>query len=134
VPGSSDSFGLTGTIGDYTYSSPSFSAASPARPYTPPDGVSISGPTLAYISGGELSSDGMPPPGRRSRGSGTNSPPAPAHYPATVPRSHRFNPVASPATRAVRGAHKRRGSRSNEDSDDDDEEYLVTSNVGNADS
>ena len=125
---------MSGTIGDYTYSSPSFSAASPARPYTPPDGVSISGPTLAYISGGELSSDGMPPSGRRSRGSGTNSPPASVPYAATVPRSHRFNPLASPATRAsVRGAHKRRGSRSNDDSDEDDEEYLATNNSGSAD-
>lgn len=133
LPGS-DSFGLSGTLGDYTYSSPAFSAASPARPYTPPDGVSISGPTLAYISGGELSSDGLPPSGRRSRGSGTNSPPASLPYAATVPRSHRFNPLASPATRAsVRGAHKRRGSRSNDDSDEDDEEYLATNNSGSAD-
>jgi hypothetical protein len=106
------------TIGDYTYSS------SPARPYTPPDGASISPPTLAYtLSAGELSSDGMPSSGRHSRGSGTQSPPA-IPYAATVPRSHRFNPIMAPTTRAsVRGAHRRRSSRSNDDSDDEDDDF-----------
>ncbi|KAF9469709.1 hypothetical protein BDZ94DRAFT_1278880 [Collybia nuda] len=127
---------LSTSIGEYSYSSPSFSAPSPARPYTPPDGASISPPSLMYNSAGELSSDGMPSSGRHSRGSGTHSPPASIPYAATVPRSHRFNPLASPATRAsIRGAHRRRSSRSNDDSDDEDDDFqpaLVSG--GNADS
>lgn len=122
------------TVGDsYTYSSPT-------RPYTPPDGASISPPALGgyTLSAGELSSDGMPPTsGRASRGSGTHSPPASLPYGATVPRSHRYNPIMAPTTRAsVRGAtHRRRGSlRSNDDSDEDDDQDFQPSSVsGNAD-
>jgi hypothetical protein len=49
---SNDGFGtlnLTSTIGDYTYSSPSFTTTPSARPYTPPDGASISGQTLGSV-------------------------------------------------------------------------------------
>lgn len=124
------------TVGEYTYSS------SPARPYTPPDGASISPPALGsyHLSAGELSSDGMPPTsGRASRGSGTHSPPASLPYSATVPRSHRFNPIMAPTTRSsVRGAHRRRGSlRSNDESDEDDDQDFQPSSIptgGNADS
>jgi len=117
---------LAGGLGDYTYS-PSFAASSPARPYTPPDGVAISPPTLTYnLSGGEMSSDGAPS-GRLSRGSGTHSPPASIPYAATVPRSHRFNPIAMPATRANVRAQRRRSTRSNDDSDDEDEEFQPAS-------
>ncbi|KAF5385263.1 hypothetical protein D9615_001152 [Tricholomella constricta] len=117
------SLNLPSTVGEYTYSS------SPARPYTPTDGASLSPPSLSYtLSAGELSSDGMPS-GRRSRGSGSHSPPAASiPYAATVPRSHRFNPVVAPNVRAsVRAAHRRRSSRSNDDSDDEDEEFQPTS-------
>jgi hypothetical protein len=118
---------LTSTIGDYTYASPSFAAASPARPYTPPDGASISGQTLAYISGGELSSDS----GRRS---GTHSPPAGMPYAATVPRSHRFNPLAS-STRVSARTHRRKPSRSNDDSDEEDDDFQPNATTaGSADS
>jgi hypothetical protein len=122
---------LPSTIGDYTYSS------SPARPFTPPDGVSISPPALGgsyTLSAGELSSDGMPSnSGRLSRGSGTHSPPASVPYAATIPRSHRYNPIMAPATRAsVRGAHRRRGQ---DDSDDEDDEFQPnTASAGSADS
>jgi hypothetical protein len=53
-----------------------------------------------------------------------HSPPS-VPYAATVPRSHRFNPIAVPASRtnAKAVAHKRRPSRSNDDSDDEDEEF-----------
>jgi hypothetical protein len=58
-----------------------------------------------------------------SRGSGSQSPPA-VPYSATVPRSHRFNPIAVPPNRAsARAAHKRRNSKVNDESDDDDEEF-----------
>ncbi|KAG5645347.1 hypothetical protein DXG03_006409 [Asterophora parasitica] len=110
-------------VGEYTYSS------SPARPYTPADGASLSPPSLSYtLSAGELSSDGMPS-GRHRRGSGSHSPPATSiPYAATVPRSHRFNPVVAPNVRAsVRAAHRRRSSRSNDDSDDEDEDFQPTS-------
>ncbi|KAF8079057.1 hypothetical protein FPV67DRAFT_1663712 [Lyophyllum atratum] len=100
------SLNLPATVGDYTYASP------PARPYTPADGASLSPPTLSYtLSAGELSSDGMPS-GRHSRGSGSHSPPA-IPYAATVPRSHRFNPIMAPTTRAS------------------DEEFQPTSLIGN---
>jgi hypothetical protein len=112
-------------MNEYTYSSSStFSPPSPPRSFSPADGIHASPPTLTYnISAGELSSDGMPT-GRASRGSGTHSPPS-VPYAATVPRSHRFNPIAVPANRtsAKAAAHKRRPSRSNDDSDDDDEEF-----------
>ncbi|RDB28772.1 hypothetical protein Hypma_015980 [Hypsizygus marmoreus] len=120
-PISFNTLNLASSLGDYTYSS------SPARPYTPPDGASISPPTLSYtLSAGELSSDGMPS-GRHSRGSGTHSPPASIPYAATVPRSHRFNPIMAPSTRAsVRNAHRRRSSRSNDDSDEEDDDFQPT--------
>ena len=64
------------------------------------------------------------PTGRASRGSGTHSPPS-VPYAATIPRSHRFNPIAVPVNRTSgrAAAHKRRLSKSNDDSDDDDEEF-----------
>jgi hypothetical protein len=120
---------LPNAVSEYTYSS------TPVRPYTPVDGASVSPPTLSYtLSAGELSSDGMPS-GRHSRGSGSNSPPVGIPYAATVPRSHRFNPIAVPTARAsVRAAHRRRSSRSNDDSDDEDEEFHPTSTAPGTDS
>ncbi|KNZ80578.1 hypothetical protein J132_04820 [Termitomyces sp. J132] len=68
------------TATEYTYS------PSPARPYTPEDGHSVSPPSLTYqLSAGELSSDGMPS-GRRSRASTISGSPANVSYAATVPR------------------------------------------------
>jgi hypothetical protein len=99
-------------LSDYSYSS-SYTTASPARPFTPAD-TGISPPTLYNLSAGEMSSDGMQS-GRLSRGSGSHSPP----FPASVPRSHRYNPLAAPATRAKVA---RRRSTKNDDSDDDDDD------------
>jgi hypothetical protein len=62
-----------------------------------------------------MSSDGMQS-GRHSRGSGSHSPP----FPASVPRSHRFNPIAAPATRSK--APVRRRSTKNEESEDDEDD------------
>jgi hypothetical protein len=126
-----NSLNLPNTIGDYTYSS------SPARPYTPSDGASIAPPALGggyALSAGELSSDSMPPAssGRHSRGSGSHSPPATIPYAATVPRSHRFNPIVPPATRASVRGQKRR--MSNDDSDEDDDFQPNTSGAGSPDS
>jgi len=121
---------LSGTVGDYTYS---LGAPSPARPYTPPDGASISPSTLTYnLSGGEMSSDNAS--GRISRGSGTQSPPAPVSYQATVPRSHRFNPIAAPTSSRPTLRHKRRASRSNDESDDEDEDFQPAPVTGSPDS
>lgn len=118
---------LSGNIPDYTYSS--MGAPSPGRPYTPPDGASISPNTLAYsLSAGEMSSDNAS--GRVSRGSGTQSPPATIPYQATVPRSHRFNPMAAPASSRPTLRHKRRASRSNDESEDEDEEFQPTAATG----
>ncbi|TFK26813.1 hypothetical protein FA15DRAFT_259318 [Coprinopsis marcescibilis] len=130
---------LSGNVGGYTYSS--MGASSPARPFTPPDGASISPHTLAYdLSGGEVASD--PSSGRASRGSQRSSPapsvsspgPTTVSFPSSVPRSHRFNPMAaSPASRPNL-RHKRRASRSNEETDDEDEDFQPPVTGGNADS
>jgi len=104
---------------EYTYSSASFSPASPPRPYSPPE--SIAPQALVY-------SDDS----RTSRGSGSQSPPA-IPYAATVPRSHRFNPIAVPANRPSRvaAAHRRtRSTRSHDSDDEDDEEFKPDSNAG----
>lgn len=112
------------TATEYTYS------PSPARPYTPDDGQSVSPPSLTYqLSAGELSSDGMPS-GRRSRAGTTGGSPANVSYAATVPRSHRFNPIAQTSMRpAARAQHKRKLSR--EDSDEEDEEFMPPQASGN---
>jgi hypothetical protein len=78
------------------------------------ESASISPPTLTYgLSAGEMSSDDSHATGeRRNR-----------HYSATVPRSHRYNPLATPATRSsARNAHKRRNSKSSNDQESDAEE------------
>jgi hypothetical protein len=107
-------------------------SSSPARPFTPPDGAGISPAGLYSLSAGEMSSDGLPS-GRHSRGSGTHSP-ASSHgvpYPATVPRSHRFNPIAVPPTRR---APRRKATR-DVDSDDEDDDFQPTiSSSANPDS
>jgi len=119
-----NSLNLTTGMTDYTYATSSYTTtASPARPYTPPDGASISPPTLTYgLSAGEMSSDSLTS-GRRSRGSGASTPPQNIPYAATVPRSHRFNPIAAPAARVTRSAHRRKSSRSNDDSDEEDDDF-----------
>jgi hypothetical protein len=108
-----------GNLGEYTYPPSYTHTASPARPFTPPDGVGIS-PALYDIGPGELSSDTQS--GRRSRGSGTHSP-ASSHGYAAVPRSHRYNPIAPPPTRA---RPQRRKSTRQDDTDDEDEEFQPT--------
>ncbi|EEB98140.1 hypothetical protein MPER_02406, partial [Moniliophthora perniciosa FA553] len=80
-------------------------------------------------NGGDVSSDERS--GRNSRGS-NRSPPPPVPYAATVPRSHRYNPIAVPAvptpntaTRtSVRRARSTRSNtlRSNDDSDEVEED------------
>lgn len=114
-----DSLNLTNTIGEYSYSS-SYTTASPGRPYTPPEN-GVSPPAVYNLSAGELSSDGLAS-GRRSRGSGTHSPaPVNSVLYASVPRSHRFNPIAAPATRSVTKAARRKSR--NEDSDEEDDDF-----------
>lgn len=106
----------------YNYGAPAYTT-SPPRSFSPAvEPASISPPTLSYhLSAGEVSSDEshMATAGRRSRGS-----PAPSiPYASTVPRSHRYNPIAIPATRAnTRAAHRRRASKSNEPEHDSDAE------------
>jgi hypothetical protein len=124
-----DSLNLTNTIGEYSYSSTSYTTASPGRPYTPPDN-GISPPAVYNLSAGELSSDGLTS-GRRSRGSGTHSP-ASVHsvpFASNIPRSHRFNPIAPPATRSATKAARRKSR--NEDSDDEDEDFQPVASTSN---
>ncbi|KIM47579.1 hypothetical protein M413DRAFT_203694 [Hebeloma cylindrosporum] len=121
------------SLNEYTYN-PAFDSSSPPRSYSPMESAGVAPQALTYsLTPGELS-DAMIS-GRASRGSGSRSPPA-VPYAATVPRSHRYNPIAVPPNRAsARAAHKRRSSRSNDDSDDeDDEEFKPGSIAGNDDS
>lgn len=115
--------------GDYTYS-PSFNASSPERSYTPPEGASMSPPTLSYnLSNGDIVSEGTSS-GRHSRNSSTGSA-ASVPYAATVPRSHRFNPIGVPANRPTLRT-RRRNSKATDEApadvaidaeEDDDEEF-----------
>ncbi|TFK72411.1 hypothetical protein BDN72DRAFT_763226, partial [Pluteus cervinus] len=111
-----NSLSLPNGMSDYTYGSPTASFTVT----TPPDGASISPPSLTYnLSAGELSSsDTASSSGRNSRGSGTHSPPHGVPYAATVPRSHRFNPMGVAANRP-KTQHGWRASR-DADSEDDD--------------
>ncbi|KAH0837955.1 hypothetical protein J3R83DRAFT_6192 [Lanmaoa asiatica] len=124
-----NSLNLTNTIGEYSYTpSANYTTASPGRPYTPPDN-GISPPAVYNLSGGELSSDGLTS-GRRSRGSGTHSPSSVHSVPyASVPRSHRFNPIAPPATRSAAKTPRRKAR--NEDSDEDDDDFQPAITTGN---
>jgi Helix-loop-helix DNA-binding domain len=118
-----NSLNLASNLTDYaSYPTPAYTTTpSPARPFTPPDGAGISPAGLYSLSAGEMSSDGTQS-GRRSRGSGTHSPASSqgVPYAATVPRSHRFNPIAAPPTRR---APKRKATRNDMDSDEDDDEF-----------
>ncbi|KAH9486342.1 hypothetical protein JR316_0000406 [Psilocybe cubensis] len=128
-------------MNEYTYTSP-YGPPSPQRPFTPAESsasssssTGVAPQTLSYpLSAGELSSDGMAS-GRISRGSGSHSPPA-VSYAATVPRSHRFNPIAVPANRPstrAAAAHKRtRSTRDHDDSDDDDDEEFKPGSIAGA--
>lgn len=120
---------LSNGLGDYTYSSNSGASytASPARPFTPQDGVSP--PALYSLSAEDISSDHSSSSVRR--GSGSISPPNVPYGAASVPRSHRFNPIAAPTTRSSsRSVPKRRASRRDDDSDEDDDDFQPSSNVG----
>jgi len=92
----------------YTYTSNYTVSADPAG---------ISPPTLSYhLSAGEMSSDD-------SHHSRNGASPSPVPYAATIPRSHRFNPMPVPVTRAsTRASAKRRNSKDSNDSDAEEEE------------
>lgn len=106
--------------------SPSYTTAPavPTRPYTPTDN-GVYPPVLSNLSAGEMSSDGMTS-GRRSRGSGTHSPPLTHTHPSAlsaVPRSHRFNPLgAAVVTRSSPRERKRRNTNKSDDFASDDED------------
>jgi len=123
--GSLDFGGPLSTMDNYTYSSPSFGAPSPPRPYSPPEGGSVSPATLTYHLSAETPESINS--GRVSRASGSRSPSAPLY--ASVPRSqHRFNPMnaVNRPTRAVVAAQKRRASASKAEDDEDlDEDDVV---------
>ena len=110
--------------GDYTYS-PQFNASSPERSYTPPEGDGMSTPALSYnLGSGDPASEG-PSSGRHSRNSSSGSA---VSYAATIPRSHRFNPIGVPANRPTLRT-RRRNSKVTEEAilmdaeEDDDDEF-----------
>lgn len=125
---------LSPSLGEAFYNTSAYGSNSNGRSFTPAiDGASISPPMLSYnLSAGEVSSDESHT-GRRSRGAPSTPPPS-VPYAATIPRSHRYNPIAVPATRssARAAAHKRRSSKSSNDPDHDsdaeeEEEYQHSS-------
>ncbi len=110
-------------MSSYTYGpTPSTYAGSSPRPYTP---TGIFPGALSDLAAGELSSDSVAS-NRSRRGSGAASPP-PGSL-ATIPRSHRFNPLAVPARVSPRQT-KKRSKGSDIDSDNDDD--FTPSNLGN---
>jgi hypothetical protein len=116
-----NSSNMNNHLSDYSYSS-SYTTASPVRPFTPTD-TGISPPTLYSLSAGEMSSDGMQS-GRLSRGSGSHSPP----FPASVPRSHRYNPIAAPAARPKPPVRRRSTKHEDSDDDEDDADFQPVAN------
>ncbi|KIK70519.1 hypothetical protein GYMLUDRAFT_149023 [Collybiopsis luxurians FD-317 M1] len=120
------------SLGEYNYAPTAFS---PSRPFTPIDNASISPPTLTYsLSNADVSSDDQHS-GRHSRGSNPSPPPS-VPYAATVPRSHRFNPIGVPPptrTSARTAANKRRNSKANNDDSDDPEEEEYHQSSGGVD-
>ncbi|KAI0937067.1 hypothetical protein AcV5_005054 [Taiwanofungus camphoratus] len=121
-----NSLNLSNGLNEYTYSSsPSYTTASPARPFTPTG--SIYPGALSNMSAGELSSDSVAS-GRSRRGSGTHSP-GPSVPPgslAAVPRSHRFNPIAATVTRSSTRQQKKRAKGSDDFASDDDDDFNPT--------
>lgn len=125
------------SLGEYSYAPGTFST--PSRPFTPVENASISPPTLSYsLSNADASSDDQHSTGRHSRGSNPSPPPS-VPYAATVPRSHRYNPIGVPPptrTSARTAASKRRNSKTanNDDSDEgEEEEYQHSSGGGGVD-
>jgi hypothetical protein len=110
------------------YASPCFSAPSPPRSYSPEE---IPSPNLLpySLNGQDMSTENL----QAGLSRGSRSPPV-VPYSATVPRSHRFNPIAVPPNRTTaKAAHKRRSSRqSNDESDDDDEDFTPGSSSANS--
>ncbi|EPQ60155.1 hypothetical protein GLOTRDRAFT_52076 [Gloeophyllum trabeum ATCC 11539] len=135
---SSPRMGFTGLnlasgLGDYPYSSGTYTTPSPGRPFTPSDSASIYPAALSNMSGGELSSDGMTTGRRNSRGSGTHSPASSASL-AAVPRSHRFNPLGGAMPPARTTSRKRRAKVDEFGSDDEDDgDFVPSSNSKDAD-
>lgn len=124
---------LSPGLNEYTYgSSGNYTAASPARPFTP---TGVYPGALSNLSTGELSSDSVAS-GRSRRGSGTHSPgpSIPPNSLAAVPRSHRFNPLAAAAvTRSSTRQQKKRSKVSDEFASDDDEDFNPISTSANND-
>ncbi|KAF5319046.1 hypothetical protein D9611_012682 [Ephemerocybe angulata] len=117
-PAGFNSHSLSNNIGVYTSSSIAALLDSLSRPHTP-EGASIPPHTLTYsLSAGETSLDNTP----RGRARPGSSVP----YQATVPRSQQFNPIAARAVSRPILMHKRRTSRSNDESEDEDEELQPT--------
>ncbi|KAK0465506.1 uncharacterized protein EV420DRAFT_1514650 [Desarmillaria tabescens] len=110
--------------GDYTYTASPFSNSSP-QPYMGEDlGISPRAMTYAGDEDRTLS-------GRRSRAS-NDSPPPSIPYAATVPRSHRHDPIGAATRRnsTARKVQKARKRKASDESDDDDDEYQVSPSAG----
>ncbi|CAL1694217.1 unnamed protein product [Somion occarium] len=119
-----NSLNLSTGMSEYTYGpSTTFSNSPGPRPFTP---TGIYPGALSNLSTGDLSSADSVASGRSRRGSGAHSP-GPAVPPgslASVPRSHRFNPIAAPVTRSSTRQQKKRAKGGSDEFDsDNDEEY-----------
>lgn len=128
-----NSLNLSNGMSEYTYtSSPSYTAASPARPFTPPNGIFPG--TLQNMSGGDTTDSGLSARSRRGSGAHSPGPAVPPGSLAAVPRSHRFNPIAATVTRSSTRQQKKRAKAGSDDfASDDDEEFnpLVTNASNN---
>lgn len=112
-------------MSEYTYGpSTTFSSSPGPRSYTP---TSIYPGALSNPGPGDLSSDSASVRSRRGSGAGSPGPAVPPGSLAAVPRSHRFNPIPTPATRASARQQKKRGTKGSDDFDsDNDEDYSAS--------
>ncbi|KAI0081120.1 hypothetical protein K474DRAFT_1704143 [Panus rudis PR-1116 ss-1] len=123
-----NSLNISNGMSEYTYGPSTSFSNSPGRSYTP-TGI------FPGALNGDLSSDSLPS-GRSRRGSGAGSPgPAvPPGNPASIPRSHRFNPMAATVTRSSTRQQKKRAKGSDDFDSDDGDDYVANASNQPSDS
>lgn len=124
-----DSYAQLNGMSSYTYGSAAstFAGSSPTRPYTP---TGIYPGAISDLQAGELSSDSVAST-RSRRGSGGVSPP-PGSL-ASIPRSLRYNPLATAPRTSPRQVKKRSKASADDFDSDNDEDFTPSSNLANND-
>jgi len=124
------SLSLSGGMGEYTYNT-NYTTASPGRSYTP---TIFPGALTNIPTPGDLSSGESVGPARGRRGSGALSPsPAPVGSLASIPRSHRYNPIATTVPRQSTRQQKKRSKGSDDFDSDDDGDFNPSANMNSND-